>query len=42
MTTFYSLVIGISDIIEQSDASLQDKSSLLVEIKYIRKISFLS
>jgi hypothetical protein len=42
VTAFYSLIIGISDIIEQSDSSLQDKSSLLVEIKYIRKISFLS
>jgi hypothetical protein len=42
VTTFYSLIIGTSDIIEQSDANLHDKSSLLVEIKYIRKISFLS
>jgi hypothetical protein len=30
VTTFYSLIIGISDIIEQSDSKLQDKSSLLV------------
>jgi hypothetical protein len=30
VTIFYSLIIGFSDIIEQSDSRLQDRNSLLL------------